>query len=74
MKKYYHQDLVGWLAAFLILFGYYLNANKHDECWPVWAVGNLLMGYYCHRKGAYPASAMSFVIVIMNVYGYATWA
>ena len=72
MKKYCY-DLIGWLAAFLVLFGYYLNANKHDECWLVWIVGNLLMGHYCHRKKAYPAATMSFVIVIMNMYGYITW-
>ena len=72
MKKYYY-DLVGWLAALLVLFGYYLNANKYDECWLVWIAGNLLMGHYCHQKEAYPAATMSFVIVIMNMYGYITW-
>jgi len=71
VKDYY--NLVGWAATFLILFGYYLNANKHPECWMVWIAGNLLMGFYCHKKEAYPASTMSFVIVIMNVYGWANW-
>tara|TARA_B100000676_G_scaffold313396_1_gene394264 strand:- start:6353 stop:6589 length:237 start_codon:yes stop_codon:yes gene_type:complete len=66
-------NLIGWLATFFILLGYYLNANKHPECWTIWIVGNLLMGFYCHKKEAYPASVMSFVIVIMNLYGWINW-
>ena len=71
--KEYHHDLIGWFAAILILSGYYLNANKYSECWIVWVIGILSMGLYCHRKGAYPAATMSFVIVIMNIYGYINW-
>ena len=64
---------LGWAGAFLVLVGYYLNANKMAECWATWIIGNLCMGLYCANKKAYPAAAMSFVIVAMNVYGYFSW-
>jgi len=63
----------GWAGAFLVVFGYYLNANLHDACWLVWIVGNLMVGGYCVSKGAYSTAVMSLVIVIMNIYGLFQW-
>ena len=28
-------ERVGWVGAFLVLFRYYLNANKYESCWGV---------------------------------------
>lgn len=69
MKK----DLLGWMGALLVIFGYYLNANESIESWPVWVVGNLLVGKHCLDNKAYPAAAMSFVLVVLNIYGYFKW-
>jgi hypothetical protein len=35
--------------------------------------GNLMVGIYSMEKEAYPTAAMSFVLVIMNIYGYINW-
>ena len=74
MEKYFKNHILGWVGAILILGGYYLNANMHTSSWLVWGVGNLLMGGYCFYKKAYPAAAMSFVLIILNVYGYLKWS
>jgi hypothetical protein len=73
LSKFYKDHLLGWIGAALILFGYYLNANEMIQSWPVWIVGNLLIGKYCLDKKAYPAAAMSFLLVIFNFYGYFSW-
>ena len=73
MKKYYKDHVLGWIGALLVLLGYYLNANGSIESWPVWAVGNLFIGKYCLNKGAYPTAVMSFILVILNIYGYFKW-
>ena len=73
MKFYFKTHVLGWIGASLILWGYYLNANMYADSWLVWAVGNLLMGKYCLDKKAYPTAAMSFMLVIMNIYGYFKW-
>jgi nicotinamide riboside transporter PnuC len=73
MKKFYEGHLLGWLGAFLIFLGYYLNANEMIQSWLVWIAGNLLVGIYCLNKKAYPTAAMSFVLVIFNFYGYFSW-
>lgn len=64
---------IGWAGAFLVLLGYYLNANKYESCWYIWILGNLMMGLYCYTKKAYPAMLMSVSIVVMNVYGFFKW-
>ena len=66
-------ERIGWLGAALVLFGYYLNANKYESCWHVWVIGNLMMALYCYTKKAYPATLMSILIVAMNVYGFFKW-
>ncbi|MAF43651.1 MAG: hypothetical protein CMI54_05725 [Parcubacteria group bacterium] len=73
MKKYFRNDILGWIGAVLVLLGYYLNANGLIECWPVWLVGNLFIGKYCLDKKAYAAAVMSFVLIILNIYGYVRW-
>ena len=64
---------LGWVGAALVILGYYLNANKFAECWPVWIIGNILVALDCYRKSAYPAASMSIIITVMNVYGYLSW-
>jgi hypothetical protein len=64
---------VGWLGAFLVILGYYLNANHHISSWLVWAVGNFCVAGYSAHKKAYPTLVMSIVISIMNIYGYFCW-
>jgi hypothetical protein len=73
MKQLYEHHALGWLGAFLVLYGYYLNANMSEYCWLVWIVGNVLVGLYCVEKRAWPTALMSFVLVMMNVYGYIKW-
>jgi len=65
--------MLGWVGALLVLLGYYLNANGSIESWPVWVVGNTLIGIYCFRKEAYPTAVMSFILVVLNIYGYFKW-
>ena len=74
MKKYYETHVLGWVGAMLVLLGYYLNANMYASSWLVWIVANALVGIYCLNKEAYPTAVMSFVLVIMNIYGYISWA
>jgi len=64
---------MGWLGAILVLYGYYLNANMSPNSWLVWLVGNFFVGHYCLTKRAYPAAAMSFALMVMNIYGYVIW-
>ena len=63
----------GWLGATLVVFGYYLNANMHDGCWPVWIVGNSMVASYSIYKKAYSTAAMSLVIAAVSVYGLLKW-
>ena len=64
---------VGWLGAILVIIGYYLNANEYITSWIVWMVGNALVAVYSIYKKAYSTAAMSFVIMLMNIYGYMRW-
>ena len=66
-------ERVGWIGAGLVMFGYYLNANHHLSCWIVWVIGNLCVAGYSMYKKAYATALMSFIIAVMNVYGYFTW-
>ena len=65
--------LIGWLGAGLVIFGYYLNANEFILSWLVWMAGNTMVGIYSIYKKAYAIAAMSFIITIMNIYGYIRW-
>ena len=64
---------IGWLGALLVILGYYLNANAIISSWLVWMVGNALVGIYSIYKKAYSTALMSFIIMIMNIYGYVSW-
>jgi len=72
-KKSEKWKWAGWTGAFLVVFGYYLNANFYDSCWLVWIIGNLMVAGYCFSKEAYPTVVMSLIIVIMNIYGLLQW-
>ena len=65
--------LLGWIGAFLVVFGYYLNAHKYEFSWLIWIAGNGIVGIYSVYKEAYPTAMMSFMIMLMNLYGYLTW-
>jgi len=64
---------VGWLGAGMVIFGYYLNANEYIASWLVWMAGNTMVGIYSLYKKAYSTAAMSFMITMMNIYGYIRW-
>lgn len=72
-KSRYSCEIAGWIGAAMILFGYYLNANMYTSSWLVWTLGNAIVGVYCLNKKAYPTAVMSFILVIMNIYGYFKW-
>ena len=67
-------ERIGWLGAFLVVWGYYLNANQCLSSWLVWIVGNLCVAGYSAYKKAWPTLAMSIIITIMNVYGFIQWS
>ena len=64
---------IGWLGASMVIFGYYLNANEYIASWLVWMAGNTMVGIYSLYKQAYSTAAMSFMITMMNIYGYIRW-
>jgi len=64
----------GWISMGLIVLGYYFNANQMPVCWIIWFFGNILMGSYCCYKKTYPPAVLSFLIAIMNIYGYVSWS
>ena len=74
-EKYFHKisERLGWIGAFLVVLGYYLNAQHYIHCWAVWGVGNALVAGYSIHKKAYSTAIMSLIITIMNVYGYLSW-
>ena len=74
MKSEKTNHTLGWIGTSLVLLGYYLNANMYISSWLVWAVGNLFVGKYCLDRKAYPTAIMSFVLIILNIYGYFNWS
>ncbi len=70
-RGYY--EVLGWIGAGLVVFGYYLNAHQHISSWLVWVVGNLLVAGYSIHKKAWSTAVMSLIITVMNIYGYLTW-
>ena len=68
-----YTEILGWTATALLLVGYYLNANAIISSWLVWMVGNALVGIYSIYKRAYSTAVMSFIIMVMNIYGYVSW-
>ena len=65
--------IIGWLGAVLVIIGYYLNANEYITSWIVWMIGNAMVAVYSIYKKAYSTAAMSFIIMLMNIYGYIRW-
>ena len=72
VKDYY--EFIGWGSMVFIILGYYLNANQMISCFPVWFIGNILMGIYCCLKKTYPPAMLSFGIALLNIYGYISWS
>jgi len=66
-------ERIGWIGAFLVVFGYYLNANQYLSSWICWIIGNLCVAGYSAYKKAYPTLVMSLIITLMNIYGYFKW-
>jgi nicotinamide riboside transporter PnuC len=73
LKENFLKNALGWIGASLVLFGYVLNAQKMPISWLIWVVGNAMVGTYCLQKKTYPTAVMSFILVILNVYGYLCW-
>lgn len=66
-------EVIGWLGAGLVIFGYYLNAHQHISSWLIWIVGNVCVAGYSIHKKAWSTAVMSLIITVMNIYGYLTW-
>jgi len=66
-------NILGWIGALTVLFGYYLNAKKVAHSWLVWLLGNGLVAAYSLHILAYPTLFMSLVLMVMNIYGYLQW-
>ena len=73
MIEYMKKNWTGWLGAALVLLGYVFNAHQSIYCWPIWVVGNSLVGLYSMKKEAYPTVVMSFALVLANIYGWTHW-
>jgi len=66
-------EYLGWIGTALVLTGYYFNANLNPSSWILWIVGNFFIGLYCFKKEAHPTAIMSFILVLMSIYGYVNW-
>lgn len=73
LKKNDTWKAIGWIGALFVIFGYYLNANQYSLSWIIWILGNLMVGMYSLTKKAYSTAIMSFVITLMNIYGFIKW-
>ena len=67
------ESIIGWLGVLLVLRGYYLIASKESSAWFYWMAGNCLIGWYSYLISAIPTVFLSFVLLIMNVYGLLKW-
>ena len=66
-------DILGWSGFLFILLGYYLNAKKKLCCFVIWGCGNIIYICYGYIINALPLIAMSFFILLMNIFGYLNW-
>ena len=64
---------IGWLGASFVVLGYYFNANELAISWLIWILGNTMVGFYSLTVKAYSTAMMSFIITLMNIYGYFSW-
>jgi len=65
--------ILGWIGTGLVLFGYYLNANKYVSSWVSWFIGNTLILIYSFYINAFPTVILNIFLLCMNVYGYIKW-
>ena len=65
--------IIGWFGAFFVVLGYYFNANELAISSLIWILGNTMVGLYSLTVKAYSTALMSFVITLMNIYGYFSW-
>ena len=63
----------GWVGAIFVVLGYYYNANELAISWLIWILGNTMVGFYSLTVKAYSTAMMSFIITLMNIYGYFSW-
>ena len=73
MIKNIKENWLGYFGASLVLIGYFFNAHGNILCWPTWIIGNLCVGIYSVQKRAYPTAGMSFVLVLISLYGWTRW-
>ena len=66
-------ELIGWVATMLLLIGYYLNAQKKIISWIVWIAGNSTMLVYALLIQSNSIAFLSFILILLNVYGYVKW-
>jgi hypothetical protein len=66
-------EILGWFATVLLLVGYYLNARKKISSWMIWATGNSIMLIYAYLIDSSSIMFLSFVLVLLNLYGYNSW-
>ena len=66
-------ELIGWIGFLFIIYGYYLNAKKHPNCFYVWGTGNILFLLYAALINSPPMFCMSIFTLGMNVYGWLQW-
>ena len=66
-------DIIGWLATILVLLGFYFNARKNILCFLSWIVGDVLWLYYSYLTDTIPHAGQSFVIIVLNIYGWINW-
>jgi nicotinamide riboside transporter PnuC len=66
-------EILGWIATLMLLAGYILNANKQQSSWAYWFVGNSMMLIYAFYIGSHSVAFLSFVLMILNIYGYICW-
>ena len=68
-------DLFGWIGFLFIIWGYYLNAKKHPDCFYIWGIGNILFLLYAifMDPPSFPMFFMSIFTLGMNIYGWIQW-
>ena len=66
-------ELIGWIGFLFIIYGYYLNAKKYQNCFYIWGIGNILFLLYAALIHSFPMLCMSIFILGMNAYGWSQW-
>ena len=66
-------ELFGWVGFLFIIYGYYLNAKKHPDCFYIWGIGNISFLLYAIFINSLPIFLMSIFTLGMNIYGWIQW-